>query len=173
MTHPKKVLITTALALVAATSVSGCFFNQEGSSSGSGGGSRPTTGGGGASVGSSTKPSSQGGGNSGGESKGQAEGVIVGSDRVSCDSIDAEIKVTAQGGRTHWSVVPRKSEIFSDATVAQGVTVSPSSGDLDQGKSATVKVRGSYDKANKSFHVYVVYPTSIGSGSRGLEFKCR
>lgn len=110
-----------------------------------------------------------------GEAKPAAKGVadvsINGSDRISCDSVDAEVELVAKEGTARWSASAKRSPNFADKLAAQGVQVSPASGELNEGGSTGIRVRGSFDKANKYFYVVVV--SRDGSTSHSVEFKCR
>jgi type IV pilus biogenesis protein CpaD/CtpE len=103
--------------------------------------------------------------------KGVADVSINGSDRISCDSVDAEVELVAKEGTARWSASAKRSPNFADKLAAQGVQVSPASGELEEGDSAAIRVRGSFDKANKYFYVVVV--SRDGSTSHAVEFKCR
>lgn len=103
--------------------------------------------------------------------KGDADVSINGSDRISCDSVDAEVKLVARGGTARWSARAMRTPHFADNLAAQGVQVSPASGELAEGDSAVIRVRGSFDKTNKYFNVVVV--SRDGSTSHSVEFKCR
>jgi hypothetical protein len=103
--------------------------------------------------------------------KGVADVSINGSDRISCDSVNTEVKLVAKEGTARWSASAKRSPNFADKLAAQGVQVSPGSGELDEGDSAVIRVRGSFDKTNKYFYVVVV--SRDGSTSHSVEFKCR
>jgi hypothetical protein len=102
---------------------------------------------------------------------GVADVSINGSDRISCDSVDAEVELVAKDGTARWSASAKRSPNFADKLAAQGVQVSPASGELDEGDSTVIRVRGSFDKTNKYFYVVVV--SRDGSTSHSVEFKCR
>jgi hypothetical protein len=139
---------------------SGSSGSGSGGSSGSGG-----TGNGGSGGGAKTSEKQVS------DDKGDVTPAISGSEQISCDSINSEVKLTVAGGTGHWTAAAKRSPNFADTQSAQGVTVSPSSGELASGKSASLKVRGSFDKSNKYFYVVVV--SRSGSTARGVEFKCR
>jgi hypothetical protein len=103
--------------------------------------------------------------------KGVADVSINGSDRISCDSVDTEVELVAKDGTARWSASAKRSPNFADKLAAQGVQVSPASGELDEGDSTVIRVRGSFDKTNKYFYVVVV--SRDGSTSHSVEFKCR
>jgi hypothetical protein len=96
---------------------------------------------------------------------------INGSERISCDSIGAEVELVAKDGTARWSASAKRSPNFADKLAAQGVQVSPASGELAEGDTAVIKVRGEFDKSNKYFYVVVV--SRDGSTSHSVEFKCR
>jgi hypothetical protein len=103
--------------------------------------------------------------------KGVADVSINGSDRISCDSVNAEVELVAKEGTARWSASAKRSPNFADKLAAQGVQVSPASGELKEGESTAIRVRGSFDKTNKYF--YVVVGSRDGSTSHSVEFKCR
>ncbi|WP_041255061.1 hypothetical protein [Frankia sp. EAN1pec] len=84
----------------------------------------------------------------------------TGTDRVDCSSIDSELKISAYGGMIRWN-----------AASASGVSVSPSSGFLDEGESEVVRVGGSYSDG-EGFTVVVSAPNQSGSGSVNYPFTC-
>lgn len=79
-----------------------------------------------------------------------------GTTRVDCSDIDSELKITAFDGTARWS-----------ATSASGVSISPSSGFLDEGASEVVHVGGSYS-GGAGFDVVVSAP-GRGGGSGGVD----
>jgi hypothetical protein len=172
----RKGLLAVAIAAVVSTSacaqVSGGSGGGSGSVTvigGSGGGSGGTGGGG-----ESPKPSvGKGGSGSGGSSdaKGDADVAIAGSDHVNCDTISADVQVTARDGKAAWTASAKRSPDFADRLLAQGVSVSPASGTTDEGRSSTVHVRGSFDRTNKYFYVTVV--SRENTTSHSVEFTCR
>lgn len=83
----------------------------------------------------------------------------TGTDHVDCARISTELKVSANGGRIHWT-----------ATAPSGVTISPSSGDLDEGDSQVLRIGGSYD-GSRSFTLAVSTRNKPGSSTQ-TEFAC-
>jgi hypothetical protein len=83
-----------------------------------------------------------------------------GTERVDCSDIVTELNVSAYSGRIHWT-----------ATSDQGVSVSPSSGELEDGQDVLVRIRGSYADGD-SFKVVVSAPNRAGSASVEAEFTC-
>jgi hypothetical protein len=85
----------------------------------------------------------------------------TGTDHVDCARIATELKVSAYGGRIHWT-----------ATAPSGVTISPSSGDLDEGDSQVLSIGGTY-AGGRSFPLKVSAPNRAGRGaSTQTEFVC-
>ncbi|MEV8440344.1 hypothetical protein AB0425_23440 [Actinosynnema sp. NPDC051121] len=99
---------------------------------------------------------------------------------VNCDAISSDVTVRANGGgRAQWTAEAKRGAGFADSR-ATGVTVSPSSGELDEGQSTVVHVGGTLDpnnsannKSGKYFSVLVSNPNSGGRGGVSLEFRCR
>jgi hypothetical protein len=174
MTHPKTFLLTAVLALVVATGTSACFFNDRGSSSTpQGGGGASGGGGNGGGGGTTTSSKTTATTSTTSRTDGSVTAVRTeGTGPISCGSIDSEIKVTAQG-RSQWTAVAKRTYVQSDPVLAKGVTVSPASGELESGRSATVRVQGSYEGATKVFYVFVTAPNRSGSGGTVLEYQCR
>ncbi|MCK9932596.1 hypothetical protein MXD62_36580 [Frankia sp. Mgl5] len=83
-----------------------------------------------------------------------------GTARVDCSSIDSELKISAFDGAIRWN-----------AASASGVSVSPSSGFLDEGESEVVRIAGSYTGGG-GFDVVVSAPNRSGSGSVNYPFTC-
>jgi hypothetical protein len=169
MTQPKTFLLTLVTTLAVTTGASACSHNDRGPSSTPQGGGGGTTSGGGS-----------GGGGTAGTAKtttsqrtdGSVTARIKGSDQIPCDSINSEITVTAQG-KSQWTAAAKRTYVQSDPVTAKGVTVSPSSGELESGKSTTIRVQGSFEGATKVFYVFVLAPNRNGDGGTVLEFKCR
>ncbi|MCL9795831.1 hypothetical protein [Frankia sp. AgKG'84/4] len=85
-----------------------------------------------------------------------------GTERVDCADIDSELRISAFNGSVRWTAAP-----------AAGVSVSPSSGFLDEGESQVVHVGGSY-AGGGGFTVNVSAPSrSGGSGGVAAAFTCR
>jgi hypothetical protein len=170
MRHQRTFLLTAVLSLVIATGTSACFFNDRGSSGtpqGGGGGSGGNSGGGGGTTTSSRTTTTTS------RTDGSVTAVRTdGTGRISCGSINSEIKVTAQG-RSQWTAVAKQTHVQSDPAPVRGVTVSPSSGELESGRSATIRVQGSFEGATKVFYVFVTGPNRAGSGGTLLEYQCR
>ncbi|MEV4319083.1 hypothetical protein [Actinocrispum sp. NPDC049592] len=163
----RKFLLTTALAVAVSTAASGCslFDRADPPSTPRGNNNnvpQPTTGGGGTPKPATTSQ----------RPDGSVTARIKGSDRISCGSINSEITVTAQG-RSQWTAEAKRTHVQADRGIANGVTLSPSSGELDSGESATIRVQGSYDGVSKVFYVFVMTPNRSGSGGSVLEFTCR
>jgi hypothetical protein len=107
------------------------------------------------------------------ETTGSVDASIVnGNEQISCNAIDTEVKVVATGGKAHWTASAKRSSEFADKLLAQGVQLTPTEGVLEQGQSAVIRVRGSFDQ-QKYFYVFLVTPTRTGSAGRGVQFKCR
>jgi hypothetical protein len=83
-----------------------------------------------------------------------------GADHLDCDSVSSELKVGANGGRIRWT-----------ASAPSGVTVSPSSGELDEDDSRVLRIGGAY-AGSRSFTVVVSAPNRAGSGSVRTAFTC-
>jgi hypothetical protein len=83
-----------------------------------------------------------------------------GTDHVDCSAIDSRLKISAHDGPIRWH-----------ATASPGVSVSPSSGFLDEGGSKVVRIGGSYS-GGRSFTVVVPAPNRTGSGSANVPFTC-
>ncbi|WP_239405598.1 hypothetical protein [Frankia sp. Cj3] len=81
--------------------------------------------------------------------------------RVDCASIDSKLKISAYHGAIRWK-----------ATSASGVSVTPSSGFLNEGESEVVRIGGSYSGGG-SFMVVVSAPNRTGSGSVNAMFTCQ
>jgi hypothetical protein len=105
------------------------------------------------------------------DAKGYVEGAISGDNRISCDKVDAEVKVVAKEGKARWTASAKRSPTFADKLLAEGITVSPASGVLESGQSTVLHVRGSFDKRNQFFSVFLV--SRSGGSAKGVEFKCR
>ncbi len=168
MRSPMKFLLTAALAATVSTAASGCslFDRSDPPSTPRGNGGsvpQPTTGGGGG----TPKPAT-----TSQRPDGSVTAKIKGSDRISCGSINSEITVTAQA-RSQWTAEAKRTHVQADRGIANGVTLSPSSGELDAGESATIRVQGSYDGVAKVFYVFVTTPNRGGGGGSVLEFTCR
>jgi hypothetical protein len=169
MTSPRTFLLTLVLALVVGTGASACFFNSSTPSGGGGGGG--TGGGGGSST--SAKATSTAKTTTKPPTDGSVTAVRTEGNRpISCDSINSEVKVTAQG-RSQWTAVSKRTYVQSDTVTAKGVTVSPASGELESGQSATIRVQGSFEGATKVFYVFVIAPNHSGNGGTVLEYQCR
>ena len=67
-------------------------------------------------------------------------------------------------GRESW-------DSFADQSPAEGVTIWPTSGTVDQGLSSTIQVEGTFDKAKKFFYVMVV--SRAGSTGYSVKFTCQ
>jgi hypothetical protein len=107
------------------------------------------------------------------EATGSVDASIVnGNEQISCNAIDTQVKVVATGGKAHWTASAKRSSEFADKLLAQGVQLTPAEGVLEQGQSAVIRVRGSFDQ-QKYFYVFLATPTRTGSGGRGVQFKCR
>lgn len=155
-------LLAAAVAVLVTSSVTACQLpggsGSAGGGSGGGGGGSPTT----------TRAV---GGTTTGPTAGPTTAPVTngtptvsfrgtsGSDRVACAAIDSEFAVGAYGGRMRWT-----------ATSARGVTLSPASGTLDEGRTVVVRVGGS---SGGPFTVVVSAPNSAGSGSVSVDFSCR
>jgi hypothetical protein len=83
-----------------------------------------------------------------------------GTERVDCSDIVTEFKVSAFSGRIRWT-----------ATSDPGVSVSPSSGELEDGQDVLVSIRGA-DADGDSFEVIVSAPNRAGSAAVGVTFTC-
>ncbi|MGY2006318.1 hypothetical protein ACW9HC_04985 [Nocardia gipuzkoensis] len=116
---------------------------------------------------------------------GSPEGIVsvsfrgtTGRDRVSCDNIVTEFKVSPSSGTIEWDATARDIDISFAAqdlrrAVLSGVVITPSSGILGPGESTVVKVSGSVAKPAKRFWVWVVAPNSTGRGGVGVAFTCQ
>ncbi|SNQ49541.1 conserved exported hypothetical protein [Frankia canadensis] len=108
-----------------------------------------------------------GSGGSGGSEHPDSTGTVdvsrrgtSGTERVDCSNIDSELKISARDGSVRWTAVP-----------AAGVSVSPSSGFLDEGESQVIHVGGRYTGA-QTFTVNVSAPSRAGSSGVPAEFTC-
>ncbi|UGT65931.1 hypothetical protein LTT66_21745 [Nocardia gipuzkoensis] len=101
-----------------------------------------------------------------------------GRDRVSCNNIVTEFKVSPSSGTIEWDATAHDIDISFAAqdlrrAVLPGVVITPSSGILGPGESTVVKVSGSVATPAKRFWVWVIAPNSTGRGGVGVGFTCQ
>jgi hypothetical protein len=162
----RRGLLVATLVAVLGTSACGLFESNNGG--GGGGGvprSTPTTD---SSTPGPTKPKPS---DPGETAKGYAEVAYGGSDKVDCGAISAQVKLTAHDGKAAWTARAQLGDSFVANTPASGVRVSPASGTIDNGRSSTIQVTGTFDKAAKVFYVMVV--SRDGSTGKAVKFTCR
>jgi hypothetical protein len=83
-----------------------------------------------------------------------------GSGSVDCIAVDSEFALSAHSDRMRWTATPS----------VKSVVVSPASGELAEGATVVLRVRGS---SRGAFTVHVEAPNRTGSGSADVPFTCR
>lgn len=164
----RKVLLVATLVAVLGTSACSLFVSNNGGGGG-GSGSRPgpvtdpfvpgST---------SPKPSNP---KAEGDTKGYADVAVNFSDKLDCAHLHGQVRVTGKEGRAAWTAKAKRTDSFADQTPADGVTIWPTSGTVDQGLSSTIQVEGTFDKAKKFFYVMVV--SRGGSTGYSVKFTCQ